>query len=401
MRDLQRIGAPTKNAAGAASGGAGAAKIAIESIAEGPVAVETERPKPLTVEARQPSPSPPVTDVPSSTGKTAAAEKDKPSAEIVEYDGAGKRDWTLIDDPAKLPAVPLTRLYGYNRPELWWGLLGVLCSLMMSAMFPIFSLILSRFTSIFFKTNADEVWQGAQELLGWYVLIATVALLSESCASYVFALLGERLVRRVRKDAFQAILSFEVAWHDKERNSAGAVASRLATDAALLKFASGVSLNFNVRNIGSLITGLIIAFTASWRLTLVILAVAPLIGIAGWAQMKFMRESAEGSKTAYADAASVATEALGSFKTVTAYGLQNHTLTRFHTKCEVPVRKNLRAAWAAGIGFGISNLFMIGCYALCFWVGSQFILRGWMTFQELLQSFFSVIFSAMGLGHGE
>ena len=46
-----------------------------------------------------------------------------------------------------------------------------------------------------------------------------------------FAVSGDKLTARLRKMTFKAMLRQEVSWFDEERNSTGALTTRLASDA--------------------------------------------------------------------------------------------------------------------------------------------------------------------------
>jgi ATP-binding cassette subfamily B (MDR/TAP) protein 1 len=43
--------------------------------------------------------------------------------------------------------------------------------------------------------------------------------------------MGEHLTKRIRERMLSKILTFEVGWFDQDKNSSGAICSRLATDA--------------------------------------------------------------------------------------------------------------------------------------------------------------------------
>lgn len=69
----------------------------------------------------------------------------------------------------------------------------------------------------------------------------------------------------------------------------GAVGARLSTDASTIKSLLGDALALIVQNIATVMAGLIIAFTANWKLALIILAVMPVLLVQGYVQMKFMK----------------------------------------------------------------------------------------------------------------
>jgi len=232
-----------------------------------------------------------------------------------------------------------------------------------------------------------------------FFLIAGANFCAAIVQQYCFGLLGERLVRRVRAAAFGSLLKFEVSWHDK--HAAGAVTAALGADAYLLKSATGTVLALNVQNLIGLCAGLGIAFAASWQITLVVLALAPLMAVGGALQVRYITSASEGTKAAFAESGAVAAEALSAPRTLAAYALQRSARAAFARALAKPTAANARGAWASGIGMSLMATMMIGTYAVIFGVGSVFIDQRILTFQNLLQALFGVIFAAMGMGQGQ
>ena len=50
-----------------------------------------------------------------------------------------------------------------------------------------------------------------------------------------FDVAGERLTARLRSRSFKTMLRQEIGWYDEERNSTGALTTRLANDAGQVK----------------------------------------------------------------------------------------------------------------------------------------------------------------------
>ena len=59
------------------------------------------------------------------------------------------------------------------------------------------------------------------------------------CQTVCFDVAGETLTARLRSLSFKAMLRQEIGWYDEERNSTGALTTRLASDAGQVQ---GVSL---------------------------------------------------------------------------------------------------------------------------------------------------------------
>lgn len=68
----------------------------------------------------------------------------------------------------------------------------------------------------------------------------------------------------------------------------GAIGARLSTDASSVKSLVGDTLALIVENLATVTTGVVIAFVANWKLALMILVMVPLVGLQGYAQMKFL-----------------------------------------------------------------------------------------------------------------
>ena len=101
-----------------------------------------------------------------------------------------------------------------------------------------------------------------------------------------FSISGETLTARLRSLSFKAMLRQEIGWFDEERNSSGALITRLADDASKVQGATGARLGLLIETSAGMLFSIIIAFVYSWVLTFLIAAVIPLAGIAGALEVK-------------------------------------------------------------------------------------------------------------------
>ena len=76
-----------------------------------------------------------------------------------------------------------------------------------------------------------------------------------------FGRASERLSRRVRNDAFTALVRQEVAYFD--RQSVGKITSELQDDAARIHSFSGVPIRSALLALSSVVTGLVLSFVVS------------------------------------------------------------------------------------------------------------------------------------------
>ena len=82
----------------------------------------------------------------------------------------------------------------------------------------------------------SQLYSSLLAALGVVVGVATL------CQNYFLAKAGENLTMRLRQMAFAAMLRQDIGWFDDKSNQVGALTSRLATDASLVKGVSNVYL---------------------------------------------------------------------------------------------------------------------------------------------------------------
>jgi ATP-binding cassette subfamily B (MDR/TAP) protein 1 len=118
----------------------------------------------------------------------------------------------------------------------------------------------------------------------------------------------------------------------------GRLTTRLAADTALVKQNTGDRLGVLLQASSSLITGVIVAFTASWRLALVMLAMLPLLMIAGRLQFVTRASSAPAVIKAFEDGGHIATESVAAMRTVAAFNMQRRLQESFCRTLDLPMQ---------------------------------------------------------------
>ena len=87
----------------------------------------------------------------------------------------------------------------------------------------------------------------------------------------------------------------------------------------------------------------------------------------------------------YEDASQVATDAVGSIRTIASFCAEKRVVTTYNKKCEALRKQGIRSGIVGGLGFGFSFLVLYLTYALCFYVGAQFVRQGKTTFANVFK----------------
>ena len=94
---------------------------------------------------------------------------------------------------------------------------------------------------------------------------------------------------------------------------------------------TGDKVGLLIQLLSQFCSGFIIAFTYDWKLTLIMLSVAPFLMISGTFLAHMMANSVAKEAQLYAKAGSVAEEALTSIRTVVAFNGQQYECNRYDT----------------------------------------------------------------------
>lgn len=81
----------------------------------------------------------------------------------------------------------------------------------------------------------------------------------------------------------------EMSFFDKAENTSGSLVARLGVDTASIRGAVGDQVGILVQNLATFVAAYAIAFSAGWKMTLVITAVLPLLIFATYMESKFMQ----------------------------------------------------------------------------------------------------------------
>ncbi|KAH6763335.1 P-glycoprotein 9 [Perilla frutescens var. hirtella] len=294
----------------------------------------------------------------------------------------------------------LLRLAYLNKPELPYLLLGSAGAGFQGLIFPIFGLLLSTAIRIFFEPPNElrkdsEFWALMMVVLGLCCVVAI------PIQYYCFGIAGAKLVERIRSLTFKKVVHQQKSWFDDPANSSGSVGARLSSDASTVASLVGGASGLIVQNMFTIIGGLVIAFTANWLLTIITLAVLPLVGLQGLLQIIFSKLGISGDdtkvKSMYGEATQIASDAVSGIRTVASFDAEEKVMTMYKRKCEAPLKQGVRVGVISGASFGVGSLALYCTQAFCFYIGSLLIQHGKASFGDVFKVFFALTMSATGI----
>ncbi|XP_078320716.1 ATP-dependent translocase ABCB1 isoform X3 [Crassostrea virginica] len=209
---------------------------------------------------------------------------------------------------------------------------------------------------------------------------------------------AERQCHRIRISFFTNVMRQEIGWFDT--HDSGELSTRLADDINKIHLGIGDKMGTFIQWMAGFFAGFAIGFAYGWKLTLVILAISPLLAGVAILMSKLVSSSSAKELSAYAKAGSVAEEVLGAIRTVAAFGGQSKECTRYNNHLDEAKKNGIKKGITTGWSMGLVMLVVFCSYGLGFWYGAKLIREDSdYDVSNVLIVFFSVLIGAFSLGH--
>ncbi|KAK9991958.1 hypothetical protein SO802_026943, partial [Lithocarpus litseifolius] len=118
---------------------------------------------------------------------------------------------TPASAPTKLPSeVSLHRLAHLNKPEIPVLLLGTIAAVANGLILPVHEILLSNTIKIFYEPE-DKLCKDSIFWALTFIVLGVASLLAQPSKSYLFAIAGCKLIRRIRSKCFEKVVYMEVS----------------------------------------------------------------------------------------------------------------------------------------------------------------------------------------------
>ncbi|GAB9476359.1 Multidrug resistance protein abc superfamily [Globisporangium polare] len=339
----------------------------------------------------------------------------KSSARSLKSDKAAELEVTTSDTASTNPAssepkFTIRDAMALSRPELKFFIVGMLCAAVSGFALPVAAILITEMitnmTSKFakFESYGDRAYlddlSDDVTLYGiCYVVAAVVIFFVASIQSYCFKYMAEKLTSRLRDVHFTALCRQNIAFFDDEKHGTGALTADLSTNATKVALISGDAQSRIVQAAFTFIAALVISFAmGSWLLTLIMLAVFPLLIVGHVIQVKQLH-GPEGLSDELAEVGAHASEALSNIRTVVSLGLEGSISNKFSVLLEKPLKSGRREAQLNGFAVGFASFILFATYALVFWYGGVLVDRRDITFKNLMSTLMAILMSSEGVGN--
>jgi ATP-binding cassette subfamily B (MDR/TAP) protein 1 len=141
-----------------------------------------------------------------------------------------------------------------------------------------------------------------------------------------------------------------------------------------------------------------VAFSKSWKMTLVLMTVIPLIAISAGVMNIINGRFQTRISNIYSKSGNIAEECISGARTITSFNAQKKVAHNYNESLAGARREGIKKSISSGVGFGSLMLFIYNAYALAFWFGSSLLKNDEITAGTVVNVFFAVLIGAFSLG---
>ncbi|VUC28109.1 unnamed protein product [Clonostachys rosea] len=207
-----------------------------------------------------------------------------------------------------------------------------------------------------------------------FVYIGVARLIATYIYASLFTYVAYFLTRNVRRTYLRAALGQDIAFYDKDIS--GSISQQATTNGKLIQSAIAEKLGIVIQALSTFVAAFIIAFTAQWKLTLILIFMVPtmliVLGAAGGIDVKIET----GILQVYAQASSYAENILGGVRTLQAFSLRPRVMAKYDSYLLDAYNRGITKNKLYGIVFGGQYFVTYAGMGLAFWQGIAMIDRG-------------------------
>jgi len=271
------------------------------------------------------------------------------------------------------------RLLSYAKPyrvRLAIALLSLLVAGVLGLAFP--QVVRMLIDAAFVERDSSKLNRLALLLVGVFAAQAGFSFLRTYLLSYA----GERIVADVRTQVYNHLTRLPVAFFADRR--VGELTSRLASDVSVVQTVTTGSITELLRLSILLIGGVTIIFITNTRLSLLMLAIVPVVIVGAQFYGRYVRRLSTKVQDRLAEANSVLEETLSAIRIVQSFVREEYERARYRDRIQDSLKLAVRRAVASGGFIAFIILVVYSGIAVVLWFGSRMVIAGQMSAGDLI-----------------
>ncbi|KAH6795632.1 hypothetical protein C2S51_036618 [Perilla frutescens var. frutescens] len=283
----------------------------------------------------------------------------------VQYEAAYDTDDEDTNQPTYAAPSQL-RLLKLNEPEWGRALLGCIGAIGSGAVQPINAYCVGGLIAVYFRTDKSTITSHARIYSFIFLGLGVFNFITNVLQHYNFAVMGERLTKRIREMLLMKLMTFEIGWFDQDENTSAAISARLSTEANMVRSLVGDRMSLLAQALFGATFAYILGLYLTWKLALVMMAAQPLLIGSFYMRSVLTKSMSAKTQIAQKEGSQLASEAVINHRTITAFSSQKRIVGLFRATLQAPRKESIRQSWFAGVGLFTSQFLAAASTALAY-----------------------------------
>jgi len=265
------------------------------------------------------------------------------------------------------------KIFSFIKPYRWYFIFGLIAlALSTGSNFVFLDYIRELVDTV---TDNKEGWESQLQVVALQIgAVLVVQALFSFLRIILFAQVTQRTLADIRNAVYRSLLSVGIPFFEKRR--VGELTSRLTADVSQLETTIQVTIAEFLRQILTLIGGLVILFYVSTELTLIMLATFPVAIIIAMLVGRYIRKVSKKAQDKLAESNVIVEETLHSIRNVKSFVNELFEFSKFKEKMVEVVGFGIKSAYARGAFVVVLIVAVFGGMALVMIFGARMIGSG-------------------------
>jgi len=290
--------------------------------------------------------------------------------------------------------VKAGKILRYIKPYKWSFIFGLLLLTVSSLLFMIFPGAAGEMANV---ANGKPKFDISLQQFGWILL---VLLTIQGGFSYLrtilFANVSEKGMADIRKALYQKLITQDLTFFEQRR--VGELTSRITSDVEKLQTAFSITLAEFIRQIITLIAGLIIIAWLTPALSYIMVLTFPVVVVVAMVFGRYIRQVSKKRQDELANTNVIVEETLQSFTVVKSFTNEWYETLRYGNSIDKVVQISLKFARTRGLFFIFIITVLFGAIFFILWRGAILVQNGEMEVGDLFSFILYTAFIGGAIG---
>ena len=290
-----------------------------------------------------------------------------------------------FSDKKKSPNIFFLLYHLSGKKELILMCLGILGSIISAISGPIMSFnfggAINNFSNIqnidskdpLYKDEIEDFITNIEKIILRYIILGGILFISHFLHAFCWQYSAFLQIYKLKENYFSLIMSQEQAYFDK--NNSFELVTKVQNQLEQIELGLGDKFGYIIQMCFTVLTGIIISFVVSYKLSLVILTVAPLTLFLIFFFAYNLKKASQTSKKAYEKAGGIAEEILYNIQTVCSFGNFDFEKERFNKNIDIVFKCDKDKAIKYGLSQSIIGLSTYIAFTVAIFYGKKLILE--------------------------